>query len=304
MAPLLSVITVAHQSATVIRRALDSVPSGCQIICVDNASDDELDSVLAGLDFIFVRNRVNTGFGTACNQGARAATGTFLLFMNPDVVLAAGAVDHMLAAVSRYPEANVFIPRVSDQNGRHLFRENSRLQPAGRGSFIKGATIAGDCCSKFVDGAIFMIRRSLFHELGGFDENMFMYFEDDDLSLRLIESREPIIFVSDARATHYLGTSTARTASNLVYREFHKKQSGLYFREKYRIGYRRNIDFMHQISNLAFYALTVNKTKFFGTIGRVRAIWMAGFRGGSSSEHRGNNSWARRHGGRYQRSNQ
>jgi N-acetylglucosaminyl-diphospho-decaprenol L-rhamnosyltransferase len=106
MVPSFSVVTVAHQSAGVIRRALTPFPPDYEIICIDNASTDDLDHALIGLSVIRIRNEKNLGYGRAWNQGVKVATGTFILFMNPDVD--PGAVDALSAAVLRYPEASVF----------------------------------------------------------------------------------------------------------------------------------------------------------------------------------------------------
>jgi N-acetylglucosaminyl-diphospho-decaprenol L-rhamnosyltransferase len=70
-----------------------------------------------------------------------------------------------------------------------------------------------------------MIRRSLFCKIDGFDESLFLYFEDDDLSIRLYAMRELLIYVHDARAVHHVGTSTPSTSQYIFTRNFHNKRS-------------------------------------------------------------------------------
>jgi N-acetylglucosaminyl-diphospho-decaprenol L-rhamnosyltransferase len=273
MTPSVSVVTVAYQSAHVIRRALTSIADRHEIICVDNASTDDLDAALSGLPVIRVRNEVNVGYGTACNQAAAIATGDFNLFMNPDVVLTPGAIKALVAASLRYPEASVFFPRTLQENGSMWFRDESAIEYTSDRPIVElRGDVAGDCCTRFVDGGVFMIRSSLFRDIGGFDENIFLYYEDDDLSIRLLARSEPIILVHDALAIHSVGQSTPRTPRNLITMNFHKKRSEIYVRNKHQMAYQRHRDLAFHFGKIAFYSMTFNVTRLLAAYGRMRGI--------------------------------
>jgi N-acetylglucosaminyl-diphospho-decaprenol L-rhamnosyltransferase len=271
--PTLSVVTVAYQSARVIRNSLASLPPVCEIICVDNASTDELDDAVAGLGVKVVRNKANIGYGRACNQGARVATGSFILFMNPDVVFLEGALQALMEATDRYPEAGVFFPLTVTANHGIWFHEQPAIVRLRQHRVRRPSPeIAGDCCNQFVDGGAFVIRASLFKEIGGFDERIFLYFEDDDLSLRLLDRGEPMILVHDARAVHDLNTSTAFTVRGLAARNYHKKRSEIYVTKKHGYEYDYRRDLMNHIGKAFFYALTLRWNRMVGAYGRTLGI--------------------------------
>lgn len=274
--PALSVVTVAYQSAGVIRYTLASLPPVREIICIDNASTDDLDGALAGLGVKIVRNKTNIGYGRACNQGAKAATGSFILFMNPDVVFLDGALQALVDAADRYPDAGVFFPlTVTADHGIWFHEQPAIVRLRQRRVRRPPPEIAGDCCNQFVDGGAFVIRASLFREIGGFDERIFLYFEDDDLSLRLLDRGEPMILVHDARAVHNLNTSTAFTVRGLAARNYHKKRSEIYVTQKHGYEYDYRRDLMNHIGKAFFYALTLKWSRMVGAYGRTRGILSA-----------------------------
>ncbi len=278
--PSLSTVIVAYNSAGVIGQALDSLSGVDEIICVDNASEDDLAGAVSRFDVTLIRNDVNRGFGTACNQGAARATSDFILFINPDVVLGQGAIEALFAAVDRYPDAQVLVPRTVDGEGRLWFHDSSRFTPRARLPLGLKREIVGDCCLDFVDGGAFMIRAELFREIGGFDENIFLYYEDDDLSLRLRARGAPVVFVSDALATHAIGQSTRPTAGVRMRTNFHKKRSEIYMARKLGRRYSRAADLAGHVAKVLLYALTFNGKRLSAAAGRLGGI-LSTFRAGN-----------------------
>lgn len=269
----LSVVLVTYNSAHVVGAALSSLPPGCQIICVDNASDDDLASVLAGFDVALIRNSVNRGYGAACNQGARAATGRFVIFMNPDVTLEPHAARALLDAARRYPDCRTFVPRTHTSDGKLWFDDRSGAdRMLARHREIVTTSLGGDCCVRFADGGVFMIDRAMFLDLGGFDERFLLYYEDDDLSHRLVQRGEPIIVVDDAVATHAVGTSVAIGRQGVIARNRAKKNSEIYFKEKYGVPYRGSTDGLLLLVKLIFYAAILSPRRLFATWGKFTAV--------------------------------
>lgn len=274
--PLISAVTVTHNSAHIVRRALASLPAELELICVDNASSDKLTTALAGLRIRRIDNDVNLGFGRACNIGAAVASGEYLLFINPDVHLAAGAIDALLEATERYPDCNVFMPRTTTASGRLWFHGQNEIDRlSGVPPPPRLSEIWGDCCVRFVDGGVFLIRRTLFLELGGFDEGIFLYFEDDDLSHRLLQQDEKLIFVCDAHAVHDVGTSVAQTARSRIFRHRSKMRSQIYLREKYGIDNRIGRELIRYAAKVCFYSLTINRVRLLNSLGRLIGIYDA-----------------------------
>lgn len=269
----ISAVTVTYNSARIVRDALASLPDGLEIICVDNASTDDLGSALQGLPIRRIDNCRNLGFGTACNVGAAAASGEFILFINPDVRVTPRSIDALIEAVERYPDCNVFSPRTNTPDGRLWFREQTEVDRlSGVSSPRRVRDIWGDCCVRFVDGGIFLIRRSLFLEMGGFDEGIFLYFEDDDLSHRLRQRNEPLILVGDAHAIHDIGNSVQRSALAQIHRHRAKVRSEIYLRRKYEIPFKPARAFAQCLAKTIFYCLTFNRTRLLNSIGRLMGL--------------------------------
>lgn len=270
--PAISAIIITYNSGAVVSRATKSLGSVSEIVCVDNASADGGRSVLRDKRTRLIRNSENVGFGTACNQAARSARGEFLLFLNPDVALKQGCLAALSRAIKRYPDCSVFIPRTIKPDGTTWYRDRSRIEEwRQRGRRFRNP-VQGDCCTRFVDGGVFMIRRDLFLSLGGFDENIFLYHEDDDLSQRLAEAGQPMVVVADAEAVHDLGHSCPSTFRNAFLRQQAKKRSEIYLKRKYDIPYSRVRDGLIVSIRLLFYAATLQGTRAVSSAARLSAI--------------------------------
>jgi GT2 family glycosyltransferase len=230
-----TVVFVTYNSGAVIGRAVASVPPDCELVVVDNASPEGT-AWHAGLarPARLVPMARNVGFGAGCNAGAREARTRYVLFLNPDAALEAGAVDALRAAAARYGAPAVLMPAIVGEDGRLMRKEGTIFEPVRRGARLRPEEVAGDYCTRFVHGAAFMMARDAFLAMGGFDEAIFLYHEDDDLSLRAIAAGVPIIVVTGARAVHAGGRSSAPGFRQTFAINRFKQQSEAYLRAKYR----------------------------------------------------------------------
>lgn len=268
-----SIVIISFQSAEIIKGALNSIDSGREIICVDNASTDNIADVIYGRQVTFIKNEINVGYARACNQGAAAATGDFILFMNPDVILERGAINALLTAANRYPDADVFVPRTAKEDGARWYHDASSFDRQRKPAVVKlRGEVVGDCCMRFVDGGIFLVRRTTFQALGGFDENIFLYFEDDDFSLRLLAAGHTVIHVHDARVVHTVGTSSHPIIKYVFTKNFYKKRSEIYMHKKYGLNYSYQIDICITVAKIIFYFLSLRPRRTLAACGRLWGI--------------------------------
>ena len=199
-----------------------------RVVVVDNASQD--DSTV-GLDFPtlpleVMANRTNRGFGAACNQGARGSRSDYLLFLNPDTVLESESLARPLAFLESPEGADVGVCgiQLADERGV-VARSCTRFPTAGSlvaasagldrllprrftGSFMTDWNHLDSRDVDHVIGAFYLVRRSLFERLHGFDERYFVYFEDLDFSLRAAAAGWRRHYLATARAYHRGGGSS------------------------------------------------------------------------------------------------
>jgi N-acetylglucosaminyl-diphospho-decaprenol L-rhamnosyltransferase len=225
-------IVVAHDSASVLPACLAALNrEGARVVVVDNASRDASRALAEQAGARVVSNPKNQGFGRACNIGGRDATTQFLLFINPDCVLEPGALGRLLEAAERYSDAVMFAPRTLNADGSMAFGLSASLAPRLAVGPLRPPD--GDCCIGGTSGAAMLVRRAAFAGVGGFDENIFLYAEDDDLNRRLIDAGGSLIHVHAAVATHAHGKSSPPSRALDYRKRWHLAWSRCYVARKH-----------------------------------------------------------------------
>ena len=226
-----TIVTVCHNSLAVLPAMLKSIPKGTPVILVDNASSDTaaLQKLAHDHDATLQLNADNIGFGPACNQGAAQAETEFLLFLNPDAELQPGALDALIEATQTHPNASAFNPRILDSKARQSFRRGSKIKPKER---LKGPVPTRDTEVSVLAGSAIFCRRALFEKIGGFDPAIFMYHEDDDLSLRL-RGHGPLMYCHDAQVVHLSGHGSPRSPQVAAFKAYYSARSRVYTLGKY-----------------------------------------------------------------------
>lgn len=227
---LLEACIASILAATTSRVVLQS------IVVVDNASTDNSIANLsrASLDRVtLISSERNLGFGTACNLGARVCGGDFLLLLNPDTRLFPSTLDDLTQTIEQSPENSaVYGVRLVNELGITA-RGCARIPTTWTflavslglvRIFPSSGYVMADWdheTSRFVDhviGAFYVVRRSVFNELNGFDERFFVYLEDLDLSQRIRERGLSVFYCANVGAFHLGGgTSRAILARRLFY---------------------------------------------------------------------------------------
>lgn len=237
-----TIVTVAYNSTGVLPSMLGSLPAGTPVVIVDNASRDRnaLIPLAQERGARLLLNDVNLGFGRACNLGAAGAQTEFLLFLNPDASLHPDTLDQLCLAADRYPGAVAFNPRMIDDDGHPAFKRSCHLLP--RHQWMPKGWPARDTVLTVLSGAAYFVRRADFEAVGGFDPNIFLFFEDDDLSLRL-RKRGDLMFVRAAQVTHTGGAASTPDPRILAFKSWHFGYSRIYAARKHglRLAYPRTL---------------------------------------------------------------
>ncbi len=230
----ITAIVVAYDSAEVLPACLAALAGeGVRALVVDNASTDGSAAIAERCGAKVLRNARNEGYGRANNRGAGAAGTPFVLIVNPDLEIGKGAVAALLAAADAYPDAAAFAPRLVEPSGRVFLQPRSLLSPDHLNRAREIVLPQGDACLPFLSGACLLLRHEVFLALGGFDPEIFLFYEDDDLCRRLRDAGQALIHVDGAEARHGRGRSSKPSPQRRFTARWHLAWSEGYIARKY-----------------------------------------------------------------------
>lgn len=211
-----SVIVVVHAGAHHLADSLESLArysnrTDIEVILVDNASPDICgDEAERRYPWVrVVRSEINAGFSGGVHLGADAATGEVLVLLNDDAAAAEDFVEAHLDNLSAHPKAAASAGRlVSWDGGRHDFVRGAvtfdcHAFQVGQGFAVEdgGLPETGEVMP-FACGGNMAIRRADWDRSGGFDRDLFAYFEDVDLGWRLWAAGRKIVACPGSVARH------------------------------------------------------------------------------------------------------
>lgn len=276
----LSIIIVNYNVKYFLEQCLSAVHKAttniaAEVLVVDNASTDGSIAYLQPrFSWVkFLANHNNVGFGKANNQALRQCTGQYVLFLNPDTIVAEDCFTECIAFMNRTANAGALGIRMVDGQGIFL-PESKRAFPSPLISFFKlvGLTDLFPTSPVFakytlgylnehgnheVDvlaGAFLMAKRELLLRLNGFDETFFMYGEDVDLSYRIQQQGWKNYYFSGSTIIHFKGESTKKGSLNYV-RMFYQAMS-IFVQKHYGGGKASLFSFFIQVAIWIRAALT------------------------------------------------
>jgi GT2 family glycosyltransferase len=248
-----------------VQKALENIDG--EIIVIDNNSSDDSCAMMKEKfpNVKLIQNKKNSGFPKGNNIGVAEAKGEYLCILNPDTVVAEDTFLKILNSKLQTPNSKLGIVgcKLIDGTGNFL-PEAKRGVPTPWVAFTKifGLYKISNFFGKYyaqhltenqsgkVDilvGAFMIMKRDLYNQVGGFDENCFMYSDDIDLSYMVLKSGKENYYFHETSVIHYKGESTIR--------------DGLYmkrFREAMQFFYKKHFkksvffDLMMKIGAFAF----------------------------------------------------
>ncbi len=235
---------VSGGDADLLAACLASIPRAAreisvQIVVVDNRAGGSQDPLTAAQgEVVWIRNTRMQGFGENHNRALLGeADGRYLFVLNDDTELDPGCLDRLVRFLDQNPTVGCVGPRLRYPDGRvqpsaFHFPTPARVALGAVTLQRAGWVESGGEAIRSVDwvnGAAMMIRASAFRELGGFDEDFYMYCEDVDLCRRLRDHGYQIAFFPPAGVTHHEYGSSSGVQERRIYQ--HARSRGLYTRK-------------------------------------------------------------------------
>lgn len=241
---------------SIVRETID-VTYEVQVIdnCSSDGSYDAIrDEFGADPRFIIESASSNLGFAGANNFMARSSRGERILLLNPDTVVLDRAIDRLVRFSEMRPENGIWGGRTFYEDGRlnptscwgpftvwselcaafglrALFPRSTIFHPRGYGSWDRGSIREVGV----VTGCFFLIRRSDWHSLAGFDPEFFMYGEETDLCMRAIATGMRPIVTPEAKIVHHGGASERVAIEKMI--RLHDGQIRIFRRHFSRLGF-------------------------------------------------------------------
>jgi len=203
-----------------------------EIIVVDNASGDGIGAMLESRfpEVRFVASERNGGFAAGNNLGIKAATGKYVLIMNPDITVREGSIDALVRFMNQNRDIGVCGPKLLKPDGsvdESCYRFHRVITPVYRrtplGRSAKGRRENNRYTMQDFDrrqirdvdwllGAVLMVRRAALDQVGLFDEKYFLYFEDTDWCRRFWAAGWRVVYYPEAVMVHCHERASAKSS--------------------------------------------------------------------------------------------
>lgn len=192
-----------------------------EVVVVDNSGRGLVrrNGVAAGARVL--ENSRNAGFGGALNQGLRASSAPYLATLNDDAAAHPGWLEALVGAMERRPDAGMCASQVRlfgehrlDSAGMLVARDGSSKQ-RGQGRTPEDFPVCEEVL--FPSGSAALYRREMLEQVGGFDEQFFLYCEDTDLGLRARWAGWTCLYVPEAVVEHHYSHSAGAASPVKAY---------------------------------------------------------------------------------------
>ena len=226
-----------------------------EIIVIDNnSSDDSCTMMKQRFSHIkLIENKQNLGFPKGNNIGVAQAKGEYICILNPDTVVAEDAFTKVLAFAKKQSHLGIVGVKLIDGTGNFL-PESKRGIPTPWVAFTKitglykifpKSRIFGKYYAQHLSenetgkvdilvGAFMMMKRDLYNEIGGFDENCFMYSDDIDLSYRVLKKGKSNYYFDGTSVIHYKGESTVKDGT---YMKRFQEAMNFFYKKHFKVSF-------------------------------------------------------------------
>ena len=233
----ITIIIVSYKSEKMIIRNLEIIKKFPTII-INNSRSDKFNTLIDNFKNIkLITPDLNLGYGRANNLGVNQSKTPYFLIVNPDILLNEKLINTLYSTFLNYnDDIGVVGPALYDSNMKR--RTNGSISHVKK---IRGSKLSSsinnipedNMCCDFLVGCCLFMKRDFFMELGGFDKDFFMYFEDNDLCDRIIKNGKTVVEVPSAKVIHLENSSSKKNSfQNYKLAIIHKISEYIYLKKK------------------------------------------------------------------------
>jgi len=221
----ISFIIPTINQTTMLEKCIDSIQKVCmdgyrdlydyEILVVDDGSSEEIQAYLKqlskNLNVKLLLNKENQGFTKAVNMGLRKASGEMLILVNNDILFVQkNWLGHMLNALKRYEKVGIvgcrlLYPNGKIQHGGIVYDGHMHHRYLNQAGDFKPATKVEKTVA--VTGAVMLITREAFEDIGTLDEKYIIAYSDIDYCLRAYEKGWTVVYNGRSYAIHHEGAT-------------------------------------------------------------------------------------------------
>jgi len=221
MKNILSVVIPSYKSSNKIYKHLKDLPKDIKIIIIENSQDKKLkENIKKKYKKVKVILQKNIGYGNAINLGSRFVKTKFFFVMNPDTVIYKNTLKLLLKGCKKIKKFGAVSPNYKENKGK---RYKSIVEE-----------------KKTLTGGAMLFDTKMFKKIGGFDKNIFLYYEDNDYFTKCRKMGIKMYTINNSYHFHEKqssGSATFKTIKEMEYAYFlagwHGQWSKFYYHKKY-----------------------------------------------------------------------
>ncbi|MDD0811217.1 glycosyltransferase family 2 protein [Curvibacter sp. RS43] len=272
-----TVLVVTYNSGHCLPALAQGLAQLPHVRVVDNASQDGTPDTVRRLlpSAQLTCLPSNKGYGVANNAGLAEVSTPYALLLNPDCEVTPESIAALVQAARQWPEATLLVPQLVDGQGALQVNYSwPRHDWKPRQGAADGPLSVGYACA-----AVMLIHMARLQPVGFFDPRFFLYYEDEDLCLRVFQRHGQILVLPDIRVTHLSRGSVRgpRPWRSEYWRGYHHAQSKIIFIHKHAgaaAGARAQRRLMlSACANVLVRALLVSPKHLARAWGRLRGVW-------------------------------
>ena len=254
----LTFIIVTFKSEHIIHECIESLPKNSKIIIIENSNDETFkQNLLNKYPKIKIIVQKNSGMGSANNIGIRMCETDYAFVINPDVKFDSSAIQNLIDFTKRINDYSILSPISDDIKHPNYIIKDRNIDSNERDHIVVDS----------VDGFAMLINKNKFKDDVYFDENFFLYLENEDLCIRKKKEKENIYVLKTAKINHLGGKSHSMIFEKEIEysRNWHWMWSKFYFNKKHHsflIAMTKGFpSYFSAILKYLFYLVSNNKFK-------------------------------------------
>ena len=214
----ITAVIVLYNVSKIIFKCLDNL-NVIKIIIADNgdSNPDIIKKIKKNKNIIkYFKFKKNIGFGRACNFCFKHVETKFTLLIEPDVFIQEKDIISLASGFLKYPDAGILVPTLTNQEKKIVDElRNLPEQNNPNSNNSDSHSFYGDTCINFCWAAILLLNNNVIKDVGLFNKELFIFWEDFYLCRKLKKAKIQIIKIYDSRAVHIENASTNKTIKSM-----------------------------------------------------------------------------------------